>query len=234
MARGQKATPRAEWSENRKKNQTAWQRENRMKCAADVPRAAGETFRALCASQGLTVSAALASYIQACISSGCLLDVSAVGISGIVPAAAVAASQLASAAAPAVDPSQASPAGDACAVPDPCALPADDSPETVQAPETIPAAGENSQAGKGAREIPSNSQKSQPSPREIQEITRPAQCSGAFSPSDCTNTNPRPDMGVSASPAPRAPARVGNSAASAFPPEDTSPQEAPPEESPQE
>lgn len=222
MARGQKATPRAEWSENRKKNQTAWQREKRMKCAADVSRAAGDAFRALCKASGVSVSAALASYIQACISSGCLLDVSAVGVSGIVPAA-VAASQLASAAAPAVDSSQASPAGDACAA-----------PEIVPAPEKSPAAGENSQDGKGAREIPSNSQKSQPGPREIQEITRPAQCGGAFSPSDCTNPSPRPDMGVYASPAPRAPARVGNSAASAFPPEDTSPQEAPPEESPQE
>lgn len=209
MARGQKATPRAEWSENRKKNQTAWQRENRMKCAADVPRAAGDAFRALCTSQGVTVSAALASYIQACISSGCLLDVSAVGVSGIV-----------SAAAPAFDPSQASPAGDACAVPDPCALPADAAPEIVPAPEKSPAAGEKSQAGKGAREIPSNSQKSQTSPQEIQEITRPAQCGGAFSPSDCTNPSPAPEMADSPSGSPRAPARVGNSAASAFPPEE--------------
>lgn len=233
MARGQKATPRAEWSESTREKQNEWKKKNRTQMAADVPRAAGDAFRALCKASGVSVSAALASYIQACISSGCLLDVSAVGVSGIVPAA-VAASQLASAAAPDFDPSQASPAGDACAVPDPCALPADAAPEIVPAPEKSPAAGENSQAGKGAREIPSNSQKSQPSPREIQEITRPAQCGGAFSPSDCTNSSPQPLLEEITGKTPRAPARVGNSAASAFPPEDTSPQEAPPEESPQE
>lgn len=195
MARGQKATPRAEWSESTREKQNEWKKKNRTQMAADVPRAAGDAFRALCKASGVSVSAALASYIQACISSGCLLDVSAVGVSGIVPA------------------------GDACAVPDPCALPADDSPETVQAPEKSPAAWENSQAGKGAREIPSNSQKSQPSPREIQEITRPAQCGGAFSPSDCTNSSPQPEMEDFSRKAPRAPAHVGNRPAPAFPPE---------------
>lgn len=196
MAKGQGYKPISEWTEKRKENHIKYDQQHYSVIGAKLPRDVADAFRALCKASGVSVSAALASYIQACISSGCLLDVSAVGVSGIVPA------------------------GDACAVPDPCAIPADAAPETVQAPEKSPAAGENSQAGKGAREIPSNSQKSQPSPREIQQITRPAQCGGAFSPSDCTNPSPRPDMGVSASPAPRAPAHVGNSAASAFPPEE--------------
>ena len=199
---------RADWSPRRKETATKYDQIHYSVVGSKLPRDVADAFRALCKASGVSVSAALASYIQACISSGCLLDVSAVVVSGIVPAA-VAASQLASAAAPAVDSSQASPAGDACAA-----------PEIVPAPEKSPAAGENSQAGDGTPEIPSNSQKSKPSPLEIPEITRPAQCGGAFSPSDCTNSSPQPEMEDFSSKAPRAPAHVGNRPAPAFPPEE--------------
>lgn len=207
MAKGQKATPMAQWSQQRRENAIKYNQDHYSVVGSKLPRDVADAFRALCKASGVSVSAALSVFIRAAIQAGTLdmippaapvlpADVSAVGVSGIVPA------------------------GDACAVPDPCAIPADAAPEIVPAPEKSPAAGENSQAGDGTPEIPSNSQKSQPSPREIQEITRPAQCGGAFSPSDCTNTNPQPEMEDFSSKAPRAPARVGNSAAPAFPPEE--------------
>lgn len=67
MAKGQKAAPRETWSDARKKTQVQWQKENRMKCAADVPREVGETFRAWCKSQNKTVSAVLADYIYSIV-----------------------------------------------------------------------------------------------------------------------------------------------------------------------
>ena len=67
MAAERKPYPRGEWAESTRKKQVQWQKENRMKCAADVPREVGETFRAWCKAQNKTVSAVLADYIYSIV-----------------------------------------------------------------------------------------------------------------------------------------------------------------------
>lgn len=67
MARGQKATPRSSWGDERKKNQATWQKEHRTKLAADVSRETADRFRSYCAEHGTTVSALLSSYIYSLI-----------------------------------------------------------------------------------------------------------------------------------------------------------------------
>ena len=64
-----KTVPRGEWAESTRKKQIKWQKENRMKLAADVDRETGEQFRAYCADQKKSVSAVLAEYVRFCLSS---------------------------------------------------------------------------------------------------------------------------------------------------------------------
>lgn len=67
MTKGQKASPRSTWGMDRKKNQAAWQRENRVKLSADVDRQTGDKFRAYCASQKKSVSAVLGEYVRSVV-----------------------------------------------------------------------------------------------------------------------------------------------------------------------
>lgn len=62
-----RSTPRSAWGEETRQKQNEWKKENRMKCAADVPREVGESFRAWCAAQNKTVSAVLADYIYSIV-----------------------------------------------------------------------------------------------------------------------------------------------------------------------
>ena len=67
MPKGQKAAPRAEWGNNRKSNQNRWKKENRSVLGADLPKQEGDSFRALCKAQGVSISAALSVFVRACI-----------------------------------------------------------------------------------------------------------------------------------------------------------------------
>ena len=64
MAKGQKARPRSDWAETSRKKQLQWQKENRVKLAADVPKDIGDAFRAYCKDHGKSVSAVLAEYVR--------------------------------------------------------------------------------------------------------------------------------------------------------------------------
>lgn len=77
MARGQKATPRGDWSPERKETQNAWKREKRATISATVDKKTAAAFRALCSARGLSVNAAVSMLIDACIASGDLVQLSA-------------------------------------------------------------------------------------------------------------------------------------------------------------
>lgn len=79
MARGQKATPRGEWSPERKETQNAWKREKRATISATVDKETAAAFRALCSARGLSVNAAVTALIESCIASGDLVQLSAAG-----------------------------------------------------------------------------------------------------------------------------------------------------------
>lgn len=64
MGRGQKPAPRSTWGEERKKNQVAWQKENRVQLAVNVDKKTGDSFRRYCASHGKSVSAVLGEYVR--------------------------------------------------------------------------------------------------------------------------------------------------------------------------
>ena len=64
MAKGQKSRPRSDWAETSRKKQVQWQKENRVKLAADVPKAVGEAFREYCKAKGKSVSAVLSEYVR--------------------------------------------------------------------------------------------------------------------------------------------------------------------------
>lgn len=72
MAKGQKAAPRSEWAESTKQKQVQWQKLNRAKLSADLPKQEGDAFRVLCKDQGISVSAALSQYVRAAIQAGTL------------------------------------------------------------------------------------------------------------------------------------------------------------------
>lgn len=74
MARGQKATPRGEWSAERKETQNAWKREKRATISATVDKETAAAFRALCSARGLSVNAAVSLLIDTCIASGDLVQ----------------------------------------------------------------------------------------------------------------------------------------------------------------
>lgn len=67
MAKGQKAMPRREWSETTKQKQIQWQKENRAKLSADLPKQEGDLFRDICKRNNISVSAALSVFIRACL-----------------------------------------------------------------------------------------------------------------------------------------------------------------------
>lgn len=77
MARGQKATPRGDWSPERKETQNAWKREKRATISATVDKETAAAFRAICSARGLSVNAAVSMLIDMCISSGDLVQLSA-------------------------------------------------------------------------------------------------------------------------------------------------------------
>lgn len=77
MARGQKATPRGDWSPERKETQNAWKREKRATISATVDKETAAAFRALCSARGLSVNAAVSALINTCIASGDLVQLSA-------------------------------------------------------------------------------------------------------------------------------------------------------------
>lgn len=72
MAKGQKASPRSEWAESTKQKQVQWQKLNRAKLSADLPKQEGDSFRALCKASGVSVSAALSVFVRAAIHAGTL------------------------------------------------------------------------------------------------------------------------------------------------------------------
>ena len=72
MARGQKATPRREWAETTKQKQIQWQKENRAKLSADLPKQDGDFFREICKRNNISVSAALSVFVRACLQSDSL------------------------------------------------------------------------------------------------------------------------------------------------------------------
>lgn len=67
MAKGQKAMPRREWAETTKQKQIQWQKENRAKLSADLPKQDGNFFRDICKRNNVSVSAALSVFVRACI-----------------------------------------------------------------------------------------------------------------------------------------------------------------------
>lgn len=67
MAKGQKAAPRSEWAESTKQKQVQWQKINRAKLSADLPKQEGDSFRAICKKENVSVSAALSVFVRACI-----------------------------------------------------------------------------------------------------------------------------------------------------------------------
>lgn len=72
MPKGQKAAPRAEWGNNRKSTQNKWKKENRSVLGADLPKQEGDSFRALCKAQGVSISAALSVFVRTAIQAGTL------------------------------------------------------------------------------------------------------------------------------------------------------------------
>ena len=72
MAKGQKAAPRSEWAESTKQKQVQWQKMNRAKLSADLPKQEGDYFRAICKKENVSVSAALSQYVRAAIQTGTL------------------------------------------------------------------------------------------------------------------------------------------------------------------
>ena len=64
MGKGQKPAPRSTWGEERKKNQVAWQKENRVQLAVNVDKKTGDSFRVYCESKGKSVSAVLGEYVR--------------------------------------------------------------------------------------------------------------------------------------------------------------------------
>lgn len=81
MAKGQKAAPRSEWAESTKQKQVQWQKLNRAKLSADLPKQDGDVFRTICKKENVSVSAALSVFVRACIQSNSL-DVIQDGIPG--------------------------------------------------------------------------------------------------------------------------------------------------------
>ena len=74
-AKGQKAAPRSLWAETTRKKQNDWIKQNRLNLVASVPKETGETFRTICKNHGRSVSSVLASYVQAVVAAGDLVDV---------------------------------------------------------------------------------------------------------------------------------------------------------------
>lgn len=72
MAKGQKAMPRREWAETTKQKQVQWQKLNRAKLSADLPKQEGDSFRDICKRNNVSVSAALSKYVRAAIQAGTL------------------------------------------------------------------------------------------------------------------------------------------------------------------
>lgn len=72
MAKGQKAAPRSEWAESTKQKQVQWQKINRAKLSADLPKQEGDSFRAICKKENVSVSAALSVFVRAAIQAGTL------------------------------------------------------------------------------------------------------------------------------------------------------------------
>lgn len=72
MAKGQKAAPRSEWAESTKQKQVQWQKLNRAKLSADLPKQEGDVFRAICKKENVSVSAALSVFVRAAIQAGTL------------------------------------------------------------------------------------------------------------------------------------------------------------------
>lgn len=72
MAKGQKATPRREWAESTKQKQIQWQKMNRAKLSADLPKQEGDSFRAICKKENVFVSAALSQFVRAAVQAGTL------------------------------------------------------------------------------------------------------------------------------------------------------------------
>ena len=72
MSKGQKAAPRSTWGNERKSKQNIWKKENRSVLGADMPKQEGDSFRALCKAQGISVSAALSQFVRAAIQAGTL------------------------------------------------------------------------------------------------------------------------------------------------------------------
>ena len=72
MAKGQKTAPRSEWAESTKQKQVQWQKLNRAKLSADLPKQEGDVFRAICKKENVSVSAALSVFVRAAIHAGTL------------------------------------------------------------------------------------------------------------------------------------------------------------------
>lgn len=61
------AKPRNEWNQTTKTKQNEWRKKNRALLGADLPKQEGDSFRAICKKENVSVSAALSVFVRACI-----------------------------------------------------------------------------------------------------------------------------------------------------------------------
>lgn len=64
--------PRNEWSQTTKTKQNEWRKKNRALLGADMPKQEADQFRTLCKDNGVSISAALATYVRAALTAGTL------------------------------------------------------------------------------------------------------------------------------------------------------------------
>jgi hypothetical protein len=66
------AKPRNEWNQTTKTKQNEWRKKNRALLGADLPKQEGDSFRAICKKENVSVSAALSQYVRAALEAGSL------------------------------------------------------------------------------------------------------------------------------------------------------------------
>lgn len=67
MAKGQKAAPRSTWSDERRKNANQYKYNHYSVIGASLDRDMADSFRSICKSSGVSVSAALSVFVRACL-----------------------------------------------------------------------------------------------------------------------------------------------------------------------
>lgn len=67
MAKGQKAAPRSEWTQETREKQNLWKKKNRSQLSCDMAREETNLFRNICKRNNVSVSAALSVFVRACI-----------------------------------------------------------------------------------------------------------------------------------------------------------------------